>query len=62
VFFSGATPSKASLGEIREKQAVTRAQLVRGNCSYIPEASYRQRRAFFIAKVSPPLPLQQHPK
>jgi hypothetical protein len=50
VFFSGATPSKASLGEIREKQAVTRAQLVRGNCSYIPEASYRQRRAFFIAK------------
>ncbi len=49
--------SKTDPKEIREKQAVARSQLLRANCGFIPEAGFRQRAAYFSAKVrSPPHP------
>lgn len=56
VFFSSSSSTqKPNLSEIREKSAVTRAQLVRQNHGYIPETAYNQRKAFFVAKVDTPL-------
>lgn len=53
VFFSSPPASKPNLKELREQQAIARAQLVRQNNGFIPESAYRQRRAFFVAKVRP---------
>lgn len=51
--FTGAKPpSDASkTPEIRAKMAVARAGLLRGAGGFIPDAGFRQRRHFFLAKV-----------
>lgn len=52
VFFSAPPVDKTSLKEMREKQAMNRAQLTRQNNGFIPQNAYKQRRAFFVAKVT----------
>ena len=56
MFFSTPPASKANLKELREKQAMARAQLVRQNHGFIPESGYKQRKAFFVAKANISLP------
>ena len=37
--------------ELREKQAMARAQLLRGSFGWLTEPAFRQRKAYFSAKV-----------
>lgn len=37
--------------EIREMQAVTRSQRLRGMLRWIPESAFKMRREFFVGKV-----------
>ena len=37
--------------EVREKQAISRSQLMRANAGYIPPFAVQQRRNFFSGKV-----------
>jgi len=55
--FSGSKPpppadAEKSIAEVRGKMAVARSALLRANGSFIPEAGFRQRKLFFVAKVS----------
>lgn len=52
MFFSTPPTTKPDLKELREKQAMARAQLTRQNHGFIPESAYHQRKAFFVAKVT----------
>ena len=36
---------------MRRKMALARSGLLRANAGWIPEAAFRQRKAFFVAKV-----------
>ena len=47
----GAPAAKVELKEVREKQALARSQLLRAAAGSIPESGFRQRRAYFAAKV-----------
>ena len=42
---------KVDVKELREKQLVARAGMLRGSHGYIPEAAFYERRNFFIDKV-----------
>ena len=46
---TSADPSKVD--EMRRKMALARSGLLRANAGWIPEAAFRQRKAFFVAKV-----------
>jgi hypothetical protein len=51
-FFSSGKPATAPTPqELRDKNAVARSALLRTNAAYIPESGFRQRKAFFTAKV-----------
>ena len=45
-------PKNPNLKELREKQAVARAGVLKQNFGYIPENGLRHRKSFFIGKVS----------
>lgn len=52
--FSGpkmATADPAKVDEMRRKMALARSGLLRANAGWIPEGAFRQRKAFFVAKV-----------
>lgn len=52
MFLTGGAPAaKVELKEVREKQALARSQLLRAAAGFIPESGFRQRRAYFSAKV-----------
>ena len=54
MFLTGGAPAaKVELKEVREKQALARSQLLRAAAGFIPESGFRQRRAYFSAKVQP---------
>ena len=44
-------PKNANLKELREKQVVARAAVLKQNFGYIPEQGLRHRKSFFIGKV-----------
>ncbi|KAK9815644.1 hypothetical protein WJX72_007320 [[Myrmecia] bisecta] len=50
--FMSAPPKSAAVDEreAKEKQAVSRSQVLRTFCGFIPDAAFRQRRSYFIAK------------
>ena len=48
-----ATESAVDLREVREKQAITRSGFLRGHGGYLTAAAFRERRAYFAAKVRP---------
>lgn len=54
---------EVNLKEVKEKQALTRSQLLRGALGFIPESSFRQRKRYLAAKVyqykCPAIPTQQ---
>lgn len=43
------------LKEVREKQAIARSGFLRGHSGYLTAAAFRERRAYFAAKVHPTL-------
>lgn len=47
---SMAEPAKRA-AEARGKMAVARSALLRANGGFLPEPAFRQRKAFFVAKV-----------
>ncbi len=51
MFLAAPPASKQDLRQVREKQAIARANLVRMNGGYMPESGYLSRKAFFTAKV-----------
>jgi hypothetical protein len=59
--FGGSPPQKVDLKEVREKQALTRSQMLRGAYGFIPEGAFRQRKTYFAAKVRPSLLLSGVP-
>ena len=42
---------KVDLKEVKEKQVLARSQLLRGACVFLTEGAFRQRKAYFTAKV-----------
>lgn len=53
-FFGGpgpAPPKPSSPQEVRDRSAVARSGLLRANSGFIPDAGFRQRKAYFAAKV-----------
>lgn len=49
----GGTSSEAAVEtkEVREKQAIARSGFLRGHGGYLTAAAFRERRAYFAAKV-----------
>ena len=46
-----AAETAVELKEVREKQALTRSGFLRGHGGYLTAAAFRERRAYFAAKV-----------
>lgn len=46
-FMGGPSQQKVDPKELREKQALARSQLLRGNFGWLTEPAFRQRRAYF---------------
>ena len=44
--------AEKAAAEARGKMAVARSTLLRANGSFLPEPAFRQRKAFFAAKVN----------
>lgn len=52
----GKSQQKVDLKEIKERQALSRAQLFRGANVFLTEGAFRQRKAYFTAKVQSSAP------
>lgn len=50
---SAAPESAVEMKEVREKQALTRSGFLRGFGGILTAAAFRERRAYFAAKVRP---------
>lgn len=48
----GSSQTKVEMKELKEKQALARSQMLRSNLGYLTESAFRQRKAYFAAKVS----------
>ena len=53
----GKPQQKVDLKEVKEKQALARSQMLRGAFGFLTEGAFRQRKAYFTAKVG----LHYHP-
>ena len=47
----GKPQQKVDLKEVKEKQALARSQMLRGAFGFLTEGAFRQRKAYFTAKV-----------
>ena len=56
----GKPQQKVDLKEVKEKQALARSQMLRGAFGFLTEGAFRQRKAYFTAKVGPHCRLSCH--